>query len=179
MIAHEKDILETWHGALTQFARMKVLVIDDEQENVEILQALLQDSGYSRVRTLTNSAEALDVCESFEPDLVLLDLIMPKPDGLSVLKSLRREPTETFLPVVVLTGDNTPETKRLVLAAGATDYLVKPFDRVEVLLRIANLLQIRLLQSQLESQRAAYEDALCARIAEVRQLRSEVEPTTC
>ena len=157
---------------------MKLLVIDDEQENVDILQALLEDSGYSRVRTITESQQAIEVCDAFDPDIVLLDLTMPQMDGLTILRSIRAT-TDTFLPVIVLTGDDAPSTKRRVLAAGATDYLVKPFDRVEVLLRIANLLQIRLLQSQLEDQRAAYEDSLRARIAELRQLQSRLEPTTC
>jgi putative two-component system response regulator len=175
MIASRTDTFETWHGNLTRFARMRLLIIDDEQENVDVLQALLEESGYSRVRTVTNSAEACEVCHSFEPDLVLLDLIMPPPDGLEVLQCLRRDNDETFLPVIVLTGDNDPQTKRRLLAAGATDYLVKPFDRLEVVLRIANLLEIRRLNAQLDAQRGAFEDAVRARTAELRQLQAEVQ----
>ena len=167
--------LHAWRGDFAHVARMKILVIDDEPENVAVLAALLNDTGFSRVQTLTDSARALETCRSFEPDLVLLDLQMPEPDGFAVLKSLRADGSELFLPVVVLTGDTTHETKRRVLAAGATDYLAKPFDFLEVLLRISNLLETRRVHLQLDNQRAAFEEAVRQRTAELRQLQFELE----
>jgi DNA-binding response OmpR family regulator len=158
-----------------QFARMKLLIIDDEPENVAILHDLLVDSGYTRVKTLTNSSLALETCRSFDPDLILLDLFMPQPDGLAVLTSLRADRNDVFLPVVVLTGDTSEEMKRRVLAAGATDFLVKPFDFFEVLLRIGNLLETRRLHMKLEMQRAAYEDAVRERTAELRELEAQLD----
>src|SRR5205807_5650039 len=136
------------------------LIIDDEAENVAVLQDLLVDSGYSRVKTVTDSTVAVETCRTFEPDLVLLDLFMPPPNGLTLLGELRADRGETFLPIIVLTGDTSEQMKRRVLAAGATDFLVKPFDFFEVLLRIGNLLQTRRLHIKLDMQCAAFEEAV-------------------
>jgi putative two-component system response regulator len=178
MTAEETNTFQAWHPNFAQFGRMKILVIDDEPENVFVLESLLTDSGCTRVKTLTDSKLALEMCQSFEPDLVLLDLMMPQPDGLAVLKSLRADRSDVFLPVVVLTGDTDHETKRRVLAAGATDFLVKPFDLLEVLLRLANLLETRRVHMQLDTQRAAFEDAVRARTAELRELEAELHHAT-
>jgi CheY-like chemotaxis protein len=85
-----------------------------------------------------------------EPDLILLDLHMPGLDGFAVMKLLeRRIPRDAFLPILVLTADVLPEVKQRALAAGARDFVTKPFDRAEVLLRIKNLLETRFLHLQL------------------------------
>ncbi|HEV3408889.1 MAG TPA: response regulator, partial [Chthoniobacterales bacterium] len=102
------------------------------------------------------------------------DLMMPHVDGFAVLEALRSAPREVFLPVVVLTADVNEETKRRALRAGATDFLLKPFDEVEVLLRIANMLEIRRLHLQLDTQRAAYEEAVRERTAELRAVKREL-----
>jgi putative two-component system response regulator len=90
--------------------------------------------------------QALDLYDQFEPDLVLLDLHMPTLDGFAVMKLLEdRISGDAFLPILILTADVQPEVKRRALAAGAKDFVTKPFDRTEVLLRIQNLLQTRFL----------------------------------
>jgi putative two-component system response regulator len=166
---------ETWHGDLSKFARMKILIVDDERANGALLGHLLSAGGYSRLKIVTDSNAVLEACRSFEPDLILLDLMMPQPDGFAILESLRAQPAETFLPIIVLTADANEETRRRALRAGATDFLLKPFDQVEVLLRMANLLEIRHLNIQLETQRAAFEDALRARATELRQAQSQLQ----
>lgn len=175
MLAAEQTSNEQPHPQFAQFARMKLLIIDDEPENVSILHDLLVDRGYTRVKTLTDSSLALETCRTFEPDLILLDLFMPQPDGLAVLTALRAERNDVFLPVVVLTGDTSEEMKRRALGAGATDFLVKPFDFFEVLLRIANQLQTRELHMKLEMQRAAFEEAVRDRTAELRELEAQLQ----
>jgi putative two-component system response regulator len=164
----------TWHGDLSQFAKMKILIIDDGPANVALLEALLAESGYSRIASVTDSSTALDVCASFDPDLILLDLMMPPPDGFTILESLRSETGRTFLPIIILTADVNDETRRRALRAGATDFLLKPFDHLEVILRIANVLETRRLHLQLDIQRAALEDALYARTFELREAHSEL-----
>jgi DNA-binding response OmpR family regulator len=123
-----------------RYRKSKILVIDDEPANAELLQAILVDNGYRDVKAITDSRIALETCRAFEPDLVLLDLMMPHIDGFAILSALRSEPAKPFLPVIVLTADETEETKRRALIAGATDFILKPFDLTEVLLRIENLL---------------------------------------
>jgi PleD family two-component response regulator len=141
--------------------RMKILIVDDERLNVVMLERWLQHNGYKRVRGVTDSRTALETYTAFDPDLILLDLIMPHVDGFAILEALRSgDPEETFLPVIVLTADLSEEAKQHALEAGATDFLVKPFNQTEALLRIRNLLEIRRVHLLLDNQRAALEEAL-------------------
>jgi putative two-component system response regulator len=124
----------------------RILVVDDERVNVVLLERILEQDGYRNVKSVTDPAEAATLYDQFEPDLVLLDLHMPKLDGFAVMKLLEgRIPRDTFLPILILTADIRPEIKRRALAAGAKDFVTKPFDRTEVLLRIQNLLETRFL----------------------------------
>lgn len=157
--------------------RMKILIIDDEPANVALLQEILIENGYTRIEAVGDSKQALLTCKKFEPDLVLLDLMMPPPDGFSILDSLRNEREEIFLPVVVLTADTSEETKRRALEAGATDFLCKPFDHTEVVLRICNLLETRRVHLLLDNQRAALEESFRERTSQlqamIEQLRKQ------
>lgn len=154
--------------------RMKLLIVDDEPANVALLEEILRESGYTRVGSVTDPREALARVEEFQPDLVLLDLMMPHVDGLTILEALRSSAMDAQVPVIVLTADVNEETKRRALRAGATDFLLKPFDHVEVLLRLNNLLALRALQSELDTQRAAFEEAVRARTEELRALRAQL-----
>jgi len=157
---------------------MKILVIDDEPANVSLLEVILSEQGYTRVKSVTDSRAALEAFRTFKPDLVLLDLMMPHLDGFAILEALRSEPEEIFLPVIVLTADANEETKLRALAAGVSDFLLKPFDEVEASLRIGNLLMMRHFYTQLDMQRAAFEDALRARALELREAQSALEKFT-
>jgi len=149
--------------------RMKILVIDDDRMTVTLLEQLLQRHGYSHVMGITDSRKAVETCAAFEPDLVLLDLIMPEVDGFAVLEALREDGSERFLPIIVLTADVTEEAKARALEAGATDFLIKPVSQTEALLRIRNLLEARRLNVVLRNQRAALEEAVRDRTAELRE----------
>ncbi len=128
----------------------RILVIDDEPANVELLEQLLHREGFNNVISTTESERALSIFHAFKPDLILLDLRMPKVDGFSLLTSLgEHRSAQVFLPVIVLTADVTRETKHKALAMGATDFLTKPFDTVEVMLRIWNLLETNLLYKKI------------------------------
>src|SRR5207237_8062676 len=89
--------------------RMKILVVDDDRMTVTLLEQLLQRHGYSRVMGMTDSREALETCAAFDPDLIVLDLIMPEVDGFAVLEALRSDASESFLPIVVLTAELSAE----------------------------------------------------------------------
>ncbi|MDP9003591.1 MAG: response regulator [Verrucomicrobiota bacterium] len=148
---------------------MKILIIDDEPLNIALLKDMLTEAGYKHLKSITDSRLAFEAVESFAPDLILLDLMMPHVDGFAILRSLRAAGNEAFLPVIVLTADANEGTKRNALGAGATDFLLKPLDQLEVLLRIANLLEMRRLHIQLDTQRAALEDALREKSLELRE----------
>jgi DNA-binding response OmpR family regulator len=121
----------------------KILVLDDEPVNVELLKLVLTDSGYTNVQAITDSRIALDLCRSFEPDLVLLDLMMPHVDGFAILEALGSKPPWGSLPVMVLTADENEETRVRALNAGADDFILKPFNLSEALVRIERLLALR------------------------------------
>jgi putative two-component system response regulator len=165
----------TWHGDTRAFGKMKILIIDDEPSNVALLEDILSEAGYKQLRSVTDSRLALETCYAFAPDLILLDLMMPHVDGFTILHSLRSGGDDIFLPVIVLTADANEETKRAALGAGATDFLLKPLDYLEVVLRIANLLEMRRLHVQLDTQRAALEDALRERSLELREAHFHLE----
>ena len=124
----------------------RVLVVDDNPANVLLLQRLLRTAGLVNVDGYTDPRAALERCLESVPDLLLLDLHMPPPDGFEVMEALHaRLPPDVFLPVLVLTADAGDEIKRQALAAGAKDFLTKPLDNVEVVLRVRNLLETQQL----------------------------------
>jgi CheY-like chemotaxis protein len=128
-----------------------ILLIDDADSNLRLLEELLQREGFNNVLSTTDSTKAMDLFNAFEPDLILLDLMMPQLDGYMVLEQLRkRVPKDEYLPVLVLTADATITAKRKALALGAKDFLTKPFDHLEAMLRVWNLLETRMLYRYLK-----------------------------
>jgi len=124
---------------------MSVLIVDDNQPTVDLLTAVLNDEGFYRITTVTDPRLVADLLPSLNPDLVLLDLHMPRVDGHAVLESILVFAAGTYLPVLVLTADATTGARDRALAHGARDFLTKPLDITEVVLRIANLLETRQL----------------------------------
>lgn len=140
--------------------RHRILIVDDAQDNVDILEAFLVDEA-SSIKGLTQSSQVERVFNEFEPDIVLLDLHMPPPDGLEILRTLRgvRE-SLGFLPVIVLTGDTGRTARNSALLLGADDFLTKPLDRQEVVLRVRNLLRTRRLYVELAEANRTLEQKL-------------------
>ena len=129
----------------------RILIVDDQPMNVRLLQRVLGVAGFRELTSTTDSREVVSLYRSVQPDLILLDLLMPHLDGVAVLEQLRAEiPAEAFVPVLMLTADVTIDAKRRALSAGAHDFLTKPFEHFEVLLRIQNLLNTRRLHLILE-----------------------------
>ncbi|HEV8488756.1 MAG TPA: response regulator, partial [Candidatus Limnocylindrales bacterium] len=131
-------------------ADARILVLDDVHMNVRLLDGILRRGGYTEIRGLTDSTTFEAELAAFRPDIVLLDLHMPDPDGLAILVRLAEVGGDAFLPVLVLTGDATADARDRALGAGAHDFLTKPFDATEVLLRVRNLLETRFLYRRLE-----------------------------
>ena len=134
---------------LEQYSAMSVLIIDDEPANVELLRQLLTNKGLGRVHTETDSRQVTHQLLELRPDLVLLDLHMPHLDGFEVLAEIRRFAAGSYLPVLVLTADTTTAARNRALTEGAQDFLTKPIDAMEAVLRVANLLQTRELYTTL------------------------------
>jgi len=132
------------------FLHSRLLVVDDEAANVTLLTKMLARAGYENVASTSDSGEVMRLVSTFEPDLIVLDLHMPEPDGFALMAQLDEiaEP-DAFLPVLVLTADATEITKVRALGNGATDFLTKPFAYPELLLRLQNLLTLRQQQQHL------------------------------
>jgi PleD family two-component response regulator len=125
------------------YPESKILVIDDQKTITLILEKLLNESGYYDVTCVTDPRQAVEIYQKLAPDLVLLDLTMPSLSGFDLLRLFQQFHRDQFIPVIVLTSDQDQESKHAALSLGANDFLPKPFDRVELLVRINNTLAIR------------------------------------
>ncbi|HWK90317.1 MAG TPA: ATP-binding protein [Longimicrobium sp.] len=135
-----------------------LLLVDDEEANLDLLEVLLLEEGYGDIVRTSDARQALPLWEAHSPDLVLLDLHMPHRDGFAVLADIRaRTPPDDYRPVLVLTADATPEAKERALSSGARDFLNKPIDATEALLRVHNLLETRVLYREQQRGRRAAE----------------------
>src|SRR5262245_15075360 len=130
----------------------RILIVDDERSMVRLLEELLAHAGYTNLKSTSDSREVPGLCAAFLPDLILLDLRMPHLDGVEVLRRLKAQRAEAYLPVLVLTADVSRESKRAALEAGASDFVTKPFEQIELLLRVRNLLEMRFLHRDLRRQ---------------------------
>jgi signal transduction histidine kinase/DNA-binding NarL/FixJ family response regulator len=145
---------------LEELAECRVLSIDDEEANLDLLSFFLADEGIRNVTQVQDPRRALAAFDEVKPDLVLLDLHMPHLDGFALMRGLReRVGPHDFLPILVLTADVTPAARLRALDEGASDFLTKPLDGVEVVLRIRNLLRTRVLHRQQQEGRVRAEGA--------------------
>jgi signal transduction histidine kinase len=156
----------------------KILIIDDEPTNVSLLERMLKRAGFDHFISTTDSRAAATLFTGFQPDIVLTDWLMPEMDGCAVIERLRAlMASEEYLPIVVLTADTTAPTRKRALTAGATDFLTKPFDHIEVVLRIQNLLRARLSHLVIQGQKAALEGSVRRRTIELERALSELRST--
>jgi putative two-component system response regulator len=154
---------------------LRILVVDDEPNNVLLLTGILDRAGYTRVESTTDPTEIVGMFTREAADLVLLDLHMPEIDGFELMRRLGPLTADgTRVPLLVLTADRSEDTKRQALACGARDFLGKPYNQTELLLRVKNLLQVRALQKELHERNLALEDAVADRTAELEQARLEI-----
>lgn len=156
-------------------AAARILVLDDQPQNLALLTRLLNGSGYAHVQTTVDPFEALALLRERQPDLLVLDLHLPEFDGFQILEQLQDVlPPRGAFPVLVVTGDRDPGVKQRALKLGARDFVAKPFNPVEVILRIDNLLETRMLYLQLEHQNRTLEGVVRLRTRELEETRIEI-----
>jgi two-component system NtrC family sensor kinase len=157
--------------SVSNLTNSRILIVDDQTANLQALSALLGFAGYANITCLSDSRNLLQLCAEVEPDLVLLDLHMPHVDGLAALDQLAGViHADDYLPILILTGDNTSEAKEKALSHGAHDFLSKPLNRTEVKLRVRNLLETRHLHLQLKAQNASLEQQVRERTELAQEL---------
>jgi len=135
----------------TDILNASILIVDDQEPNISLLEELLRDTGYTRLASTRNPKEVSALHRKNKYDLILLDLEMPGMDGFQVMEDLKTNSTDIYLPILVVTVE--PDHKLRALQAGAKDFVAKPFDLVEVKLRIHNMLEVQLLYKMLENDR--------------------------
>lgn len=155
--------------------QLRILAVDDEESNLLLVRRILEREGYTRVEVTTEPSRVPGMFVELRPDLVLLDLQMPGMDGFELMDRLGPlTDNGSGVPFLVLTADATDETRRRALSVGARDFLTKPLDRIELLLRVRNLLQVKQLQDRLREQNADLEDKVAERTRDLDQSRLEV-----
>jgi len=160
----------------TNLNRAKILIVDDDVSHVCLLTNFLDRLGYRNIKTLTDSRRFFDELALFQPDIILLDLTMPHMSGFEILSCFKDSvPEDDFIPVLVLTGDLSPQNKRKALAAGATDLLQKPFDLSEIMMRIRNLVRSRFLRIEVQNHKLKFEQTVAARTSELEHALNELK----
>ncbi len=144
-----------------------ILIVDDAAANVQLLDRMLREAGYTHVASTTRPQEVGALHREHPFDLILLDLMMPGMDGFAVMDELKLSDADSYLPVIVLTAE--PAHKLRALKAGAKDFLSKPFNLLEVKTRIHNMLEVRLLHRQLADHNRRLEQTVLERTAELRE----------
>ena len=129
----------------------RVLIVDDQQANVRLLERMLRGAGYASVASTLDPRQVCELHRKNRYDLILLDLQMPGMDGFQVMEGLKEIERDGYLPVLVMTAQ--PDHKLRALQAGAKDFISKPFDAVEVLTRVYNMLEVRLLHLRNEEKK--------------------------
>jgi putative two-component system response regulator len=155
---------------------VRILVVDDEDQNIRVLERILARAGFTDVRHTLDPCRVTDVCSEWKPDLILLDLHMPDRDGFEVLEDLAGLTTaDQYVPVLILSGDASAQAKHRALALGAKDFVAKPFDYDEVVLRIRNLLETRALYRALADQNGQLEQRVRERTRELEERTRDLE----
>ena len=153
----------------------RILIVDDQEANVRLLEFILDSAGFREYRHTTDSRQVLHLWASFQPDLILLDLQMPHLDGFKVMEQLATElPSHVYLPILVLTADISTQAKQKALSSGASDFLSKPLDAIEVILRIKNLLRTRWLNAELQQHNQTLEAKVQERTARLAEAQLEI-----
>jgi two-component system, NtrC family, sensor kinase len=154
----------------------RILIVDDDPMVLRVIERSLRHAGFTDIRPVSDPCRAVREFSAIKPDLLILDLQMPELDGFGVMQKIRPlVEGETFLPILILTGNIAPDAKQRALSQGANDFLTKPFDRVELLLRVRNLLHTRALNRQLQAHNQLLEAQVSERTQELQAALAAAE----
>ncbi len=142
--------------------------------NILLLESILQNAGYTHIHSTQDPTQVLTLVKELHPDLICLDIRMPEINGFQVMGQLKIIQHDTFLPILVLTSEEDRETRLRALESGAKDFLHKPFDKTEVLMRIRNLLETSLLNKAISLQKETLEETVRERTQELKETQLEI-----
>ena len=156
------------------YLKAKILIVDDEPSNILLLEQMMIQEGYDCLHNTSDPTQAIPMFSEIHPDLILLDLNMPKMDGFEVMEQLKEVDPESLVPILVLTALKDEKTRWRALRSGAKDFLCKPFDLTEASLRIKNLLEMRLLHQRVQMHNQILEEQVQVRTAELERTTEEL-----
>jgi two-component system, NtrC family, sensor kinase len=159
----------------SEILNAKILIVDDESSNIIVLESALKQAKYTSITSTTDSRKAASLYQELGPDLVLLDLRMPHFDGFEVINQIKKIEKNSYAPILVLTAESDPAIRLQALQVGARDFLSKPLDLSEVLCRIRNILEVRLLNKNLEAQKDFVEQRVLERTADLKQANQQLK----
>lgn len=152
----------------------KILLVDDEQVNLKLLDKLLRGQGYENLTSIQDPRRVAEQCQALPPDLILLDINMPHMDGFDVMEALHKTHEGLLPPIIVLTAQSGRDVMLRALSVGARDFITKPFDRLELLMRVANQLEVRMAHQILNDQKAVLEVMVQERTEMLNKTRLQV-----
>lgn len=154
--------------------KANILLVDDQLINIKLLEKMLRQVGFTSIFSTTHPQEVKTLYFDNEIDLILLDIRMPEMDGFDVMAQLQAEIENDYLPVLVVTAELTSQTRERALSSGAKDFITKPFDQAEVIQRIHNMLEVRLLHKQVKLQNETLEQQVRQRTQQLEQSQLEI-----
>lgn len=160
--------------AIERIKQSKIMIIDDEQLVIKVVRRFLQSEGYENFVTLTQSIGAMERIEQEQPDVVLLDVMMPDVSGLDILRERQRLPGLQLTPFIILSGSQDLEVKQEALEHGATDFLAKPVEKIELTLRVKNSLLLKQQYKELETHAHELEKEVHERTRQLERSREQI-----
>lgn len=152
----------------------RILIVDDQKLHSYFLEKVLRQEGYKNIQCVTDPMKILSSIDQFHPDLIVLDLLMPQIDGFQIMQRLSDFRHEHYLPILALSEDKGVDIRLQALQSGATDFLNKPYENIEVLFRIRNMIEMRILHMQVEDQNKALEIKVTERTRELRDNQYDI-----
>lgn len=156
------------------YIKAKILMVDDEPSNILLLEQMLLQEGYENLHSTSDPTKVVDMFSEIKPDLILLDLNMPRMDGFEVMQQLKQVDADALVPILVLTALKDEKTRWRALRSGAKDFLCKPLDLTEANLRIKNLLETRLLHQRVLMHNEILEEQVKVRTAKLERTTEEL-----
>ena len=157
-----------------QILDANILIIEDEKINRVILHSILTSGGFRNIRMLPNATRLIRQYDAFHPDLLVLDLHMPKVSGFDVMNALKKAYPDDFLPILVISADSDDKIHLRALSSGAKDFLNKPYDPPKVLLRCRNVIETKLLHAEVRTKNVDLERIVRERTEELHKSRLEL-----
>ena len=152
----------------------RILIIDDQKLHGLFLKKVLTDDGFTNVECLSDPLKALQEFRDYQPEVLVLDLIMPQLDGFQVMEQLTSFRKDHYLPILALSSEKSSDIRLRALESGATDFLNKPYENIEILFRIRNMIEMRYLHLQVTNQNKILESRVQERTKELRETQLDI-----